>query len=87
MRAFSRSHRFASLHIGGRPAEGSEFEQVGGGSSGLPAATVRDPLVGHLPLPGKGKERIREIRYPTSQCRAFQCDSESPTSRGVLESV
>ena len=41
MRASSGSNRSTGLHIGGRPAEGSEFEQVGGGSSGLPVATVR----------------------------------------------
>ena len=65
MRASSGSSRSAGLHIGGRPADGSEYEQVGGGSSGLPVAAVRAPLVGHPPLPGKGKERISELRYPT----------------------
>ena len=64
MRASSGSIRFAGLHIGGRPAEGAESEQVGGGSSGLLSAVVRAPLVVHPPLPGKGKERISEIRYP-----------------------
>ena len=59
------SSRSAGLHIGGRPAEGSESKQVGGGSGGLPIAAVRAPLVGHPPLPGEGKERISEIRYPT----------------------
>ena len=38
---------------------------MGGGSGGLPSAAVRAPLVGHPPLPSKGKERISEIRYPT----------------------
>ena len=47
------------------PIEGSESEQVGGGSGGLPIAAIRAPLVGHPPLPGKGKERISEIKYPT----------------------
>ena len=65
MCASSGSSRSAGLHIGCRPAERSESEQVGGGSGGLPIATVRTPLVGHPPLPGKGKERIREIRCPT----------------------
>ena len=64
MRASSGSSRSTSPHIGGRPAEGSESEQVGGGSGGLLVAAVRAPLVGHPPLPGKGKERISEIRYP-----------------------
>ena len=65
MRAFSGSRHSTGLHIGGRPAEGSESEQVSGGSGGLPTPTVRAPLVGHPPLSGKGKERISEIRYPT----------------------
>ena len=37
---------------------------MGGGSIGLPSAAVRAPLVGHPLFPGKGKERISEIRYP-----------------------
>ena len=65
MRASSGSSRSAGLHIGGRLTEGSESEQVGGGSGGLSVAAVRAPLVGHPPLPGHGKERISEIRYPT----------------------
>ena len=65
MRASSGSNRSTSLHIGGRPAEGSESEQVGGASGGLPVVAVRALLVGHPSLPGKGKERISEIRYPT----------------------
>ena len=28
------------------------------GPGGLPVAAVKAPLVGHPPLPGKGKERI-----------------------------
>ena len=55
MRAASGSIRSANLHIGGRPVDGSESEQVGGGSSGLPVATIRAPLVGHPSLPGNGK--------------------------------
>ena len=65
MRASSGSSRSVGLHIGGRPTNGSESEQVGGGSGGLPIAAVRAPLLGHPPLLGKGKERISEIRYPT----------------------
>ena len=61
MRASSGSSCSAGLHIG---AEGSESRQVGGGSGGLPSAAFRAPFVGHPPLPGKGKERISEIRYP-----------------------
>ena len=65
MRASSGSIRSVGLHIRGRSVEGVESEQVGGGSRGLPSAAIRAPLVGHPPLPGKGKERISEIRYPT----------------------
>ena len=65
MHTSSGSSSSVGLHIGGRPAEGSESKQVGGGFGGLPIAAVRAPLVGHPPLPGKGKERISEIRYPT----------------------
>ena len=65
MHASSRSIHSAGLNIGGRPAEGAKSKQVGGGSSGLPNAAVRAPLVGHPPLPDKGKEKISEIRYPT----------------------
>ena len=65
MRASAGSSRSAGLHIGGKPTEGFESEQVSGGSGSLPTAAVRAPLVGHFPLPDKGKERISEIRYPT----------------------
>ena len=65
MHASSGFSRSAGLHIGGRTTEGSKSEQVGSRSGGLPIAAVRAPLVGHPPLPGKGKERISEIRYPT----------------------
>ena len=61
--SFGSSHS-VGLHIGGRLVEGTKSEQVGGGSGGLPVAAVRAPLVGHPFLLGKGKERIREIRYP-----------------------
>ena len=65
MHASSGSSRSTGLNIEGRSVEGFESEQVGGGSGGLPVAPVRAPLVGHSPLPGKGKERISKIRYPT----------------------
>ena len=63
--ASSGSNRSVSLHIRDRLAEGSESELVGGGSGGFPFAAVKTPFVGHPPLPSKGKERIREIKYPT----------------------
>ena len=64
MCASSGSIRSVGLHIGGRPVERAELEQVGGGSGGLPSAAARAPLVGHPFLPDKGKERISEIMYP-----------------------
>ena len=65
MCASSGSSRSTGLHIGGKPTGGSESEHVSGGYGGLPVAGDRAPLVGHPPLPGKGKERISEIRYHT----------------------
>ena len=44
----------ASLHIGGRPIEGSESGQVGGGFGGLPSTAVRAPLEGHPPSAYQG---------------------------------
>ena len=84
MRASSRSCHSSGLHIGGRPAEGSESEQEGGRSGGLPVATIRAPLVGQPPLPGKGKERISEIRYPTGSeyvRAAVRCSDAVGSSR------
>ena len=45
MRASFGSSRSAGLHIGGRPTKGSKFEQVSGGSCGLPSVAIRAPLV------------------------------------------
>ena len=64
MRASSRSSRSVGLRIEGRLVEDSE--------SGRPddelcsSATVVFGVLpmGYLPPPGKGKEMIREIRYP-----------------------
>ena len=84
MRASSESNRSTGLHIGGEPAEESESEQVGGGSGGLPVAAVKDPLVGHPPLPGKGKDKISEIRYPTGSeylRAAIRCSNAVGPSR------
>ena len=83
-RFFWVQQRSAGLHIGGRLAEGSESKEVGGGSGGLPVATVRAPLVGHPPLPGKGKKRISEIRYPTGLeylRAAMRCSDAAGPSR------
>ena len=58
MRSSFGSSSSGGLHRGGRPAEGSESEWVGGGSGGSPVVVVRAPSVGHPPLSGKGKGRI-----------------------------
>ena len=64
MRASSRSSRSVGLRIKGRPAEDFESGRSGGGL-GSPAAVVARVLpIGYLPSPGKGKEKINEIRYP-----------------------
>ena len=64
MGASSRSSCSIGQRIEGRLAEEPESRQTGGGL-GSPAAVVAGVLpVGYLPLPGKGKGKIREIRYP-----------------------
>ena len=64
IRASSGSSRSVGLHIEGRPAEDSELAQPGGGPSSPAAMFARVLPVGYLPPPGKGKEKISEIRYP-----------------------
>ena len=64
MHASSKSSRCVGLRIEGRPAEESESGQTGG-ELGSPAVVVVGVLsVGYLPSPGKGKGKIRKIRYP-----------------------
>ena len=64
MRASSGSSCFVGLLIEGRPAEDFELARPGGGL-GSPIAMVAGVLpIGYLPPPGKGKEKISEIRYP-----------------------
>ena len=46
MRASSESIRSAGLHIGGKPAEGAESEQVGGGFGRIPNLTPLLPWIG-----------------------------------------
>ena len=61
MRASSRSSRSVVLRIKGRLAKDSESS----GKLNSPAAVVAGVLlVGYLPPPSKGKEKISEIRYP-----------------------
>ena len=57
-------HASIGLHIKGRPAEESVSGQIGGRPGGLTAVVVGVLPVDYLPLPGKGKEKISEIRYP-----------------------
>ena len=64
MRASSGSSRSVGLRIEGRPTEDSKSGRPGSGL-GSPAVVVAGVLpVGYLPSPGKGKEKISEIRYP-----------------------
>ena len=64
MCASSRSSHFAGLRKEGRPAEDSESGRLGGGLGSLAAVVAGVLPVGYLPLQGKGKEKISEIRYP-----------------------
>ena len=64
MRASSGSSRSVGLRIEGRSAEEPESGRTGGGL-GSPAAMVAGVLpIGYLPLLGKDKRKISEIRYP-----------------------
>ena len=64
MHASSRSSRSIGLRIEGRPIEDSK-SGLPGGELHSPAAVVAGVLlVGYLPSPSKGKEKISEIRYP-----------------------
>ena len=64
MRASSMSSRSVGMCIEGRPVEDSESRRPSGGL-GSPAVVVVGVLsMGYLPLPGKGKEKVSEIRYP-----------------------
>ena len=64
MRASSGFSRPVGLRIEGRPAEESVLGKIGCRLDG-PAVVVAGVLpVGYLPLPGKVKGKISEIRYP-----------------------
>ena len=52
------------LLIEGRLTKESVSGQTGGGPSVRAVVVVGVLPVGYLPLPGKGKEKISEIRYP-----------------------
>ena len=68
MRASFGSSIFVGLRIEGTPAEEFESGRIGDGL-GTPTAVVVGVLpIGYLPPPGKGKGKIREIRY--------HCESE-----------
>ena len=64
MRSSSGSSPSVGLCIEGRSAEDFESALLSG-RPGSPAVVVAGVLpVGYLPPPGKGKEKISEIRYP-----------------------
>ena len=65
MHTSSGPNRSSGLHIGGRPVEESESRRTGGGSGSLTAMVNRASPTGHASLPGKGKGKISEIRYPS----------------------
>ena len=52
------------LHIEGRSTKEFVSGQTGGGPDVPAAVVIGVLLVGYLPPPGKGKEKISEIRYP-----------------------
>ena len=64
MRASSGSSHSISLRIEGRPVEDSESARPGSGLCSPATVVVRVRPVGYLPPPGKGKEKISEIKYP-----------------------
>ena len=64
MRTSSRPSRSSGLRIGGKPTEGSDLGQIGGGP-GRPVIVVDwVPLAGPPSLSGKSKSKVSEIRYP-----------------------
>ena len=72
-RASSWSSRSVGLRIEGRFVEDSELGRPGGGL-GIPITVVTGVLpIGYLPLPGKGKEKISEIRYPRGSEKSEGC--------------
>ena len=52
------------LRIEERSAEESVLGRNGGGLGGPVAAVAEVFPIGYLPLPGKGKGKISEIKYP-----------------------
>ena len=63
MRTSSGPNRSSGLRIGESSTEESDLGQIGEGS-GRPALVVdHDPLVGPLSSSGRGKSKVREIRY------------------------
>ena len=64
MRASSGSSRSVGMRIKGRPAEDSKLERPSGGPGSPTVVVVGVHPVGYLSSPGKGKEKISEIRYP-----------------------
>ena len=57
-------HAFVGLCIEGRPTDEFASRQNGGRLDGSIVVVAKVLLIGYLPLPGKGKGKISEIRYP-----------------------
>ena len=64
MRASSGSSRSIGLRIEGRSIEDSKSALPDDELGSLAVVVAGVLLVGYLPSPGKGKEKISEIRYP-----------------------
>ena len=60
------SSRSISLRIEGKPAKDSKLAGPGAGLCSHATVVVGFLPMGYLPPPGKGKEKISEIRYPCS---------------------
>ena len=60
------SSRSISLRIEGKPAKDSKLAGPGAGLGSHAIVVVGFLPMGYLPPPGKGKEKISEIRYPCS---------------------
>ena len=61
----SGSSRPSGLRIRGSSTEGSDLEQIGGGSDRPAIVVNRVPLASPPSPHGKGKGKVSEIRYPS----------------------
>ena len=65
MRTSSGPNRSSGLRIGERPIEEFESRRTDDGSCSLVVVVDRAPPADHPSSSGKGKGKIREIRYPS----------------------